>query len=256
VGGKTLVREKLNQLLTHIAEVILPETQCGFRRGRSTIGMVFVARLLQEKCHEQHWPLYMAFIDLSKAFDTIDRAILWKTLSKFGCPPIFLAILRDFHDDMSAQAIYGGASSEFFPVQVGVKQGCVLALVIFNIFMTAVALYARNSFLQDNGITVKYRLDGNLFNQRRLNAQSKTSVTHSYELQYADDTALVSHTADGLQQLLYGMVDAYSRAGFVVNIKKTEILQQCTSPNLAPHVFNINDCPIANVMTLYNWALY
>ena len=61
----------------------------------------------------------------------------------------------------------------FFPVQVGAKQGCVLAPVIFNIFMTAVAIYARNSFLQDNEISVKYRLDGNLFHQRRLNAQSK-----------------------------------------------------------------------------------
>ena len=189
----------------------------------------------------------MAFIDLSKAFDTIDRAILWKTLSKFGCPPIFLAILRDFHDDMSEQIIYGGTSSEFFPVQVGVKQVCVLAPVIFNIFMTAVALYAGNSFLQDNGITVKYRLDGNLFNQRNFNAQSKTSVTHSYEVQYADGTALVSHTGDGLQQLLDGMVDPYSLAGLVVDIKKTEILQQCTLPNVAPPVFNIKVCPIANV---------
>ena len=78
--------------------------------------MVFVARLLQEKYREHLRPLYLAFIDLSKVFDTIDRAILWKTLSKFGCPPIFLAILQDFHDDMSAQVIYGGASSEFFPV--------------------------------------------------------------------------------------------------------------------------------------------
>ena len=228
-----------------MAEVILPETQCGFHRGRSTIDMVFFARLIHEKCREQHRPLYMAFIDLSKAFDTIDRAILWKTLSKFGCPPIFLAILRDFHDDMSVQVIYDGPSSEFFPVQVGVKQGCVLAPVIFNIFMIAVALNVRNSFLQDNGITIKYRLDGNMFNQRRLNDQSKTSVTHSYELQYADDTALVSHTADGLQQLLDGMVGAYSRAG-LVNIIKTEILQQGTSPNLAPPIFNIKDCTIAN----------
>jgi len=127
VGGKILARIMLNRLLTHVAEVTLPETQCGFRRGRSTIDMVFVAHLLQEKCREQHRPLYMAYIDLSKAFDTIDQAILWKTLSKFGCPPIFLAILRDFHDDMSAQVIYGGASSEFFAAQVGVKQGCVLA---------------------------------------------------------------------------------------------------------------------------------
>jgi len=118
-----------------------------FLPRRSTTDMVFVARLLQEKCCEQHRSLYMAFTNLSKAFDTIYPAILWKTLSKFGCLPIFLAILQDFHDDMSAQVICGGASSAFFPVQVGVKQGCVLAPVILNIFMTAVALYARDSFL-------------------------------------------------------------------------------------------------------------
>jgi len=58
----------LNRLLTQVAEVIRPETQCGFRWGRSTIDMVFVAHSLQEKCREQHRPLYMAFIDLSKAF--------------------------------------------------------------------------------------------------------------------------------------------------------------------------------------------
>jgi len=144
----------------------------------------------------------------------------------------------------------------FFAVQVGVKQGRVLALVIFNIYMAAIALYARNSFLQENEISVKYRLDGNLFNQRRLNAQSTASVTHSYELQYANDTALVSHTPDGLQQFHDGIVDAYSRAG-LVNIKKTEILQQCTSPNLAPPVFNIKDCPIVNVdqFVYCTWAL-
>ena len=52
VGGKILARVMLNRLLTHVAEVMLPESQCGFRRGRSTIDMVFVARLLQEKCRE------------------------------------------------------------------------------------------------------------------------------------------------------------------------------------------------------------
>ena len=158
---------------------------------------------------------------------------------------------------MSAQVIYGGASSEFFPVQVGVKQRCVLAAVIFNIFMTAVALYARNSFLQDNGISVKYSLDGNLFNQRRLNAQTKTSVAHSYELQYADDTALLSHTADGLQQLLDSMVDAYSSAGLVVNIKKTEILQQySTLRQILLHLSSASKtAPSPMWIRWYTWAL-
>jgi len=253
VGGKILARVMLNRLLTHVAEVILPETQCGFRRGLSTIEMVFVARLLQEKCREQHRPLYVAFIDLSKAFDTIDRAILWKTLSIFGCPSIFLAILRDFHDDMSAQVIYGCSSSEFFPVQVGVRPGCVLAPVIFNIFMTAVALYARNSFLQDNGITVKYRLDGNLFNQRRLSAQSKTSVSHSYKLQYADDTALVSHTADGNSSMAWLI---HTVVLVLLLILKRQKYYSSTLRQILLYLFSTSKtAPSPMWMSLYTWAL-
>ena len=49
-----------------------------FRRGRSTIDMIFVARLLQEKCREQSRELYLAFIDLTKAFDTVSRDLLWQ----------------------------------------------------------------------------------------------------------------------------------------------------------------------------------
>ena len=66
VAGKILARILLSRLLDSVAGVILPESQCGFHRGRSTIDMIFVARLLQEKCREQHKDLYLAFIDLTK----------------------------------------------------------------------------------------------------------------------------------------------------------------------------------------------
>ena len=75
--------------------VCVPESQCGFRRARSTTDMIFVARLLQEKCREQHRDLFIAFIDLTKAFDTVKRYLLWQVLGKFGCPPHFLNILRN-----------------------------------------------------------------------------------------------------------------------------------------------------------------
>jgi len=91
--------------------------------------MMFVARLLQEKCREQHQSLFFAFNDLTKAFDTVKRELLWKVLSKFGCPPHFLQIFREFHDGMSARVTVGGHESDPFDVLVGVKQGCVLAPV-------------------------------------------------------------------------------------------------------------------------------
>ena len=52
----------LKRLLGKVVDIVLPESQCGFRRGRSTIDMIFVARLLQEKCCEQSRDLYLAFI--------------------------------------------------------------------------------------------------------------------------------------------------------------------------------------------------
>jgi len=69
---------------------------------RSTMDVLFVARLLQEKYQEQHRSLLFAFIDLTKAFDTVNRDLLWKVLSKYGCPLHFLTILREFHDGMKA----------------------------------------------------------------------------------------------------------------------------------------------------------
>ena len=63
--------------------------------------MVFVLRQLLEKSREHHKDLYIAFIDLSKAFDTVNRELLWKYLCKLGVPPKFLSILQQLHDGMA-----------------------------------------------------------------------------------------------------------------------------------------------------------
>ena len=72
VADKVLTKIMLTRFHEHVVDLVLPESQCGFRRGRSTIDMIFVARKLQEKCREQHQDLYLAFVDLTKAFDTVN----------------------------------------------------------------------------------------------------------------------------------------------------------------------------------------
>ena len=49
--------------------------------------MIFAVRQLQEKCLEQRQELYLLFLDLTKAFDTVSRPGLWSILSKLSCPP-------------------------------------------------------------------------------------------------------------------------------------------------------------------------
>ena len=73
---------------------LIPESQCGFRKDRGTIDMVFTARQLQEKCQEQNVDLYMTFVDLTKDFDTVSREGLRKIMAKFGCPPIYIAMVQ------------------------------------------------------------------------------------------------------------------------------------------------------------------
>ena len=137
-AGKVLAKIMLTRLLEHVLDLVLPGFQCGFRRGRRTIDMIFVARQQKEKFREQHQDLYLAFTDLKKAFDTVNRDLLWNILRKFGCLPTFIAILQQFHNGMCAQVVMAGSQSSSFAVEVGMKQGCVVAPVIFNLLLVAI----------------------------------------------------------------------------------------------------------------------
>ena len=86
IVGKAFARVVLNRLQT-LADRVYPESQCGFRAKRSTIDMVFSIRQLQEKCREQRRPLYLAFIDVTNAFDLVSRSDLLTLLLRIGCPP-------------------------------------------------------------------------------------------------------------------------------------------------------------------------
>ena len=93
IAGKVLARLMLNRLIPTIAEENAPESQCGFWDNRGTTDMVFVLCQIQEKCLEQNTGLFVALIDLTKAFDTVSREGPWKILARLGCPPKFITIL-------------------------------------------------------------------------------------------------------------------------------------------------------------------
>lgn len=86
----------------------LPESQFGFCPSRGTSDIIFTACQLQEKCWEQHLSLCMLFIDLTKAFDSMNRTALWCILAKMKSPDKNLKILRLLHDDMMATVVGKG----------------------------------------------------------------------------------------------------------------------------------------------------
>ena len=109
IVGKVFARVILIRL-QKLAGRIYPESQCGFRAGRSTIYTIFSLRQLQEKCKEQHMLLCIAFIDLTKAFYLVSRDGLFKVLPKIGCPPKLQSMIEYFHTDTKGTVQINAAS--------------------------------------------------------------------------------------------------------------------------------------------------
>ena len=81
IAGKFLAHILLNRLVTSIPENNLLEAQCGFLPGHNAIDMMFAVRQVKEKCIEQQMNLHSVFIDLTKAFDTVNRETLWTIIA-------------------------------------------------------------------------------------------------------------------------------------------------------------------------------
>ena len=224
VAGKILAKILLKRLIEHVSEDLMPETQCGFRQNRSTSDMIFVARQTLEKCREQYKDLHICFVDLSKAFDTVDRQLLWEILRRSGCPQKFTKLVRLLHDGMEARVRVGSLESDPFDVSRGVKQGCTLAPILFNLYVSYITRLLASQVGPDCGININYRIDRNLFDLKKLKARTKVKHSWFLELQYADDCAILSHSRTGLQEAISQVAELYSRFGLEINVRKTEVL--------------------------------
>ena len=125
---------------------------------------------------------------------------------------------------MTGQVISNGEQSNTFTISNGVKQGCVLAPVLFNLFFTQVLLHAVKDL--DLGIYIRYRLDGSLFDLRRLSARTKTLEKLILEALFADDCALIAHSETHLQVIVDRFADAARLFGLTISLGKTEVLFQ------------------------------
>jgi hypothetical protein len=112
--------------------------------------------------------------------------------------------------------------TELFPTNTGVRQGCAMAPILFNVFVVALSMIVDRK-LVNRGMAIKYRYEGGLFNLNRLKARS-TKLRYVTDLQYADDCALVSHSAEELQEILDTYTWAYAALGLKLNETKTKIL--------------------------------
>ncbi|ROT78369.1 hypothetical protein C7M84_002918 [Penaeus vannamei] len=203
--------------------------QCGFRAGRGTSDMVFAVRQVQEKCSKQNQELHLV-VDLTNAFDTVNRNGLWKILQKFGCPDKLTALIASFHNGMQARVQENGDASDPFQVRNGVKQGCILAPTLFSILFAAMLLDAFCECIR--GVYISFRTDGKLFNLQRLKAKTRVFEAILWDFLFADDRALAAHSHEDMQYITDCFVVACRRFGLTISLGKIKAMFQ-PSPSQA-----------------------
>ncbi|CAE1227265.1 unnamed protein product [Acanthosepion pharaonis] len=147
---------------------------------------------------------------------------------------------------MTGQVLSSGNVTDTFEASNGVKQGCVLATILFNVFFACML----SQGLQDleQGVYIHDCLDGYFFDVCHLTATTKSPQDLLQEVLFAGDCTLVAHEESDLQLMLDNFSDASKFFGLKVSLGKTEVLHQPTpNTNTSASTIVINNTQLANI---------
>ena len=167
--------------------------QCGFMSGRGTTVAIFIVRELQEKHLAANKPLYMAFVDLEKAFDRVPRDVIWWAMRKLGIDEWLVRLVQSMYKDVRSRVRVGDGYSEEFGVGVGVHQGSVLSPLLFIIVLEALSREFRRGC--------------------------------PWELLYADDLMISAESMAELLVKVQTWKTEMEKKGLRVNMRKTKIME-------------------------------
>jgi len=125
-----------NRLNEHLGEEMV-EGQCGFRKGRSCIDAIFTVQQIIEKRKAYNLPLFLLFIDYEKAYDNVNRDKLWE-MKDNKIPNYFLNTIKCIYRNTKVRMKFNDGISEPIYINKGVRQGCGLSPVLFNIYINKI----------------------------------------------------------------------------------------------------------------------
>ena len=143
------------------------------------------------------------FIDYATDFDCVDHNKLWKILLEVGIPDHLTCLLRNLHASQEATVRTGHGRTDWFQIEKGLRQGCILSPCLFNLYAEYIM---RNSGLEE------------------AQAGIKIAGRNIKSLRYADDTTLMAETEEELKGLLMNLKEESEKVGLKLNIQKTKIM--------------------------------
>ena len=192
----------------------LTEEQFGFRRGRGCDDVVHILHMVIEKSLEWGEELWMATLDVEKAFDKVYHDELFEALLGGGVDVLIVSSLRKLYRGMQAYVqLWPGVDSRRLEVQRGVRQGDPLSPVLFNLVITQV-LKEVDPIWQRRGYGTEVGRDPK---GRRL--------TH---VAFADDMTLMARSWTSLKRMVTSLREALRKRGLELHPSKCKA--QTNSP--------------------------
>ena len=193
----------LNARLTEVVEKhhLLGEVQNGFRRDRSGIDSAFILNSVLWKTSAQQKKVNLAFLDLQKAYDSIQRDTLWKILADKGFGGAFLESLKSLYKGDYVVSDVNGIPTKPCYLGRGLRQGCSLSPLLFALYVADMSMELHLSNL---GVKMHRVCISCLF--------------------FADDIVLIARDADGLRALR-DIVQRHCRElGMKISVSKSKVL--------------------------------
>uniref|UniRef100_A0A8D8PQH9 Craniofacial development protein 2 n=1 Tax=Cacopsylla melanoneura TaxID=428564 RepID=A0A8D8PQH9_9HEMI len=178
------------------------DSQFGFRRAVGTREALFSIQVLFQRCRDVSCPIYACFIDYKKAFDRVQHVKMIEVLQKTGIDAKDLRIIRYLYWNQVASVKLEDHNTGDIQIMRGVRQGCVLSPVIFNVYSEFIFREA----LQNTEA-------GILLNGKKIN-----------NIRYADDTVIFSDNLSSLQTLMDNVTKHSRDYGLDINISKTKFM--------------------------------
>uniref|UniRef100_A0A8D8SH15 Craniofacial development protein 2 n=1 Tax=Cacopsylla melanoneura TaxID=428564 RepID=A0A8D8SH15_9HEMI len=192
----------IHRRIYKLCESRISPNQFGFINAVGTREALFAIQVLFQRCRDVNCDLYICLIDYEKAFDRVKHDKMMEILKETGINDKDLRIIGNLYWNQTANLRTEGEHTENVKIMRGVRQGCVISPLIFNLYSERIFCEALDEM--EKGI---------LLNGLRLN-----------NIRYADDTIVFAENLEDLQALMDNITYHSNQYGLNINVKKTKFM--------------------------------